>query len=119
MTVGASTDAVLQAVEVVTRTYVCRDEPEVTDFLRANGEVAFLMLQVLPALQDSFGPYVQPTASIMVDPEGAGRRLLVLGIPTSDDVPAALAGMDHFDTTWLLENLDRTEGRVAFTLDFQ
>ncbi len=99
--------------------YTVQDEDTIFAFLRKHPEINVLLIEARRPLSKLFGPNPQVELRVVSDPEAEGFEELFGYIRTSLPVEEALAQLDAFDEAWLLNALDRANGKLNFNLIFQ
>jgi hypothetical protein len=99
--------------------YTVQDEDAVFAFLTKHPEIRVLLIEARQPLSKLFGPNPQVELRVVSDPEAEGFEELFGYIRTSLPVEEALAQLDAFDEAWLLNALDRANGKLNFNLVFQ
>jgi hypothetical protein len=97
--------------------YIFREKAEIVQFLEAK---KFL----LPLLEDtyttirSYFPASDLLLEVVIDPEIANERQLVIFIAIKENAEEASEVLDKFDEDWWMDNMDRAQGSLCITLEF-
>jgi predicted HTH domain antitoxin len=105
------------ADEELEERYVFRD-PQVGPFLQAYPHLAGFLLEAFPYLQKHFGTNPRVELEVIRDPEIGPTGELIAYILTALSVDEAQARLDRLDDEWLLDELNRTDGLLNFSLEF-
>jgi predicted HTH domain antitoxin len=97
--------------------YVFRG-PQVRPFLQAYPHLTGFLLDAFPYLQKHFGPSPSVELDVIRDPEIGPTGELIAYILTPLSVDEAQARLDRLDDEWLLDELDRVDGLLNFSLEF-
>jgi hypothetical protein len=117
--VGASTVFALEmALRQIESWYTVKEPRAVRKFIQKHPLLVDLLIEAYTPLTDFFGPDPQVSLSVVSDPEEAGLDELVGSIQTPLSPDEALERLDAFDEYWFLDQLNRTNGRLNFNLDF-
>ena len=94
-------------------------EHKVEEFLAQHPDVTQYLLDAREPLQKAFGKGVDKVSvTVTSNPEMAEREFLVCSIQTSLPAKQAHACLTQFDETWGLDNIQRAQGKVVFTVAF-
>ena len=99
--------------------YITQDPAQVQKFLTRHPAVEHWLRDATAPLQHTFGKDVTVSLTVVNNPAIASRELLVSNIQTALSVTQAKARLDKFDETWWLDNAQRAEGQLVFTLAFK
>jgi predicted HTH domain antitoxin len=97
--------------------YVFRDS-QVRPFLQAYPHLTEFLLEASPYLQKHFGTTPHVELEVIRDPEIGLTGELIAYILTPLSVDEAQARLDRLDDEWLLDELDRVDGLLNFSLEF-
>ena len=103
--------------EALEKQYVFRDA-QVRPFLQAHPQLTGLLLEAVPYLKEHFGPSPHVELEVIRDPEIGPTGELIAYILTPLSVDEAQARLDRLDDEWLLDELDRADGFLNFSLEF-
>ena len=92
--------------------------PQVRSFLQAYPHLTAFLLDAFPYLQKHFGPIPRVELEVLRDPEIGPTGELIAYILTSLSVDEAQARLDRLDDEWLLDELDRIDGLLNFSIEF-
>lgn len=102
----------------IRRIYGFRGEAEAVRFLRMHPALIDLLLEAPPHVERYFGANPEVVLEVVVDPEANDSEELFANIRTSLPVEEALERLDQLDEGWFLAQLERTDGRFNFNLEF-
>jgi predicted HTH domain antitoxin len=97
--------------------YIFRDVA-VRRFLQVHPHLIEFLLDAFPHLQKHFGPSPRVELEVIHDPEIGPEGELIAYILTPLSVDKAQARLDRLDDEWLLDELDRVDGLLNFSLEF-
>jgi hypothetical protein len=97
--------------------YVFRDT-QVRRFLQVHPYLTEFLLKAVPYLQKHFGPSPHVELEVIRDPEIGPTGELIAYILTPLSVDEAQARLDRLDDEWLLDESDRVDGLLNFSLEF-
>lgn len=95
-----------------------REGAELRQFIEANPFLLDLLLESQSNISNYF-PKSELALQVITNPEGVDDRQLVLFIITNLSPEDALAKLQQFDDAWWVDALDRAQGKLCITLEFQ
>jgi hypothetical protein len=98
--------------------FFLRGESEILQFIATNQ----FLLDLLPEAQSNiinYFPGSELALRVITNPEGVDDSQLVLFIITNLTPEDALSMLQQFDDAWWIDALDRTQGKLCITLEFQ
>jgi hypothetical protein len=98
--------------------YMTHDIVQVQRFLSQHPQVQQLLLEAMEPLQHAFGKDVAVAVTVMRNADLDDREFLVSSIQTPRSAVQAHACLDAFDETWWLDNAQRANGQLIFTVAF-
>lgn len=94
-------------------------ENKVEEFLSEHPSVTQYLLDAKEPLQKAFGKDIDKVSvTATTNPEMTEGEFLVCSIQTSLSAVQALARLNAFDESWGLDNSQRAQGKVVFTVAF-
>jgi hypothetical protein len=94
-------------------------EQKVEEFLKQHPVVTQYLLDAREPLQKAFGKDIDKVSvASATNPEMAEGGFLVCSIQTSLPPARALTCLNRFDESWGLDNSQRAQGMVVFTVTF-
>jgi len=93
-------------------------DAQVRRFLQAFPHLTEFLLEAVPYLQKHFGPSPHVELEVIRDPEIGPTGELIAYILTPLSVDEAQARLDCLDDEWLLDEMDRVDGLLSFSLEF-
>jgi hypothetical protein len=99
--------------------YIAIPSEKVEHFLAQHPGITQYLLDAKEPLQRAFGKKAtQVSIAVTSNPEMAEGEFLVCSIQTSLPAKQAHACLTKFDETWGLDNIQRAQGKVIFTVAF-
>lgn len=119
--IGASIIRALDfQIQLLDQLYILREPAEVIRFIKEHPFLAPLLLEAHSQIAKFFGPYPHVYLEIVADPEAAaGASQLVAFVSTPLSPDEALDILARLDESWWLEALQRAEGKLCITLEFE
>lgn len=108
----------LTKIKQIKRIYNMRHEFETIYFLHQHPALIDLLLEAPAQIERYFGSSSLLTLELATDPEDPDSTELFVNIGVSLPVDDAIARLDRFDEGWFLAQLERTDGRLNFNLEF-
>ena len=97
--------------------YLFRDA-QVRRFLQTYPHLTGVLLEAVPYLKKHFGPSPRVELEVIRDPEIGPTGEMIAYILTPLSVDEAQARLDRLDDEWLLDEMDRVDGLLSFSLEF-
>jgi len=94
---------------------------DVDRFLRSHPSVFAVLVDALPHVRSLFGGHTSVRLRLVKDPDADSDvdSELFADIKTGLGAVNACRSLDVFDDNWFLDNLERTQGLLNFTLEFR
>ncbi len=108
----------LALIEELREMYPFHSDTTVTSFLRVHPQLADVLLEARPRIEEHFDRGTPVQLEVVTDPENAGGDQLFAYIHTSLSVDEALARLDEFDEEWFLHQLPQVRDQLSFDLEF-
>lgn len=117
---GTSSFLIEQITKIrhIRRIYNICHEVETIHFLHEHPALIDLLLEAPAQIERYFGSSSLLTLELATDPEDLDSTELFVNIGVPLPVDDAIARLDRFDEGWFLAQLERTDGRLNFNLEF-
>ncbi len=109
----------LDQLHILQRWYAFRSER--TEILRFLEKYPFLVSLLVEAYYNivTYVPHSLVYLDVITDPEEFGAEQLIAFIATDLDPDEATNALSYFDKKWWLNSLQRAQGKLCITLEFQ
>ncbi len=97
--------------------YIFREKAEILRFLEEKQFLLSLLEDTYINISHYF-PVSDLFLDVVIDPEIANERQLVIFIAIKDNAEEASEALDKFDEEWRMDNMNRAQGSLCITLEF-
>jgi hypothetical protein len=97
--------------------YIFREKAEILRFLEEKQFLLSLLEDTYINISHYF-PVSDLFLDVVIDPEIANERQLVIFIAIKDNAEEASEALDKFDEEWWMDNMNRAQGSLCITLEF-
>jgi hypothetical protein len=106
------------AIAFLTRSFVFRNETEITDFLMTHPDLISVLIDARTALEKYFGEGTEIALEVTLDPEIPGFKQLFGYIQTGNLTPEeAMERLNALDEGWFLKQAEFVGGLFNFNLE--
>jgi len=106
------------AIEYVTLLYVTDTQFALKDYLTRYPRLVELLVEAYPHLRNAFGAEAELSLELLEDQESTGE-FEVFGVArVTMSVESGIAALQSFDSGWWLEESQRGQGRLNFTVEY-
>jgi hypothetical protein len=99
------------------RLYIFREKAEILPFLETKKFLLPLLEEAYITIRSYF-PTSDLFLEVIIDPEIANERQLVVFIAIRKNAEEASEALDKLDEDWWMDNMDRAQGSLCITLEF-
>jgi hypothetical protein len=116
--VVAADKALTESLCKIEQLYSLPDANRIREFIIAHQQLADLLIEAYPLIEKHFGLGTEVVLEVFVDPEEEDFVELFGNIRTSLSPEAALEQLDKFDEEWFLDQIEKTDGKLNFNIEF-
>jgi len=111
-------NSLVSQFQTLERLYVFRQPKEVSQFLIKYPFLISLVQEAYGSIRKHF-PNSKLLLEVIADSEAIGEEQLVIFIETDLELDIASKNLDSFDDEWWLDALEKAQGMLCITLEFQ
>jgi hypothetical protein len=106
-------------LKYISENYLFRNKKQVFAFIQENPYLIDLLVDAYQKIQYFFSSCTEVFLQIVGEPESSNDKQLIAWISLSLNPDEAIARLDQFDEEWWLDEMERAQDKLCFTIEFQ